>query len=260
MHNKSFSVDNAVSIVGGPNIGEEYFELTGGAAFVDFDMLSFGPVLQEISEPFDDFWNHFRALPAQYIAKSNKNETLERLRVTIGMDLRVLYDDIHAGAVRNDLLQDIFTERCLLYAAPAKLIADSPRKLEEKVGPEHQLVPSELRKLFLGADQELLFVSPYYVRLDNAVRFACDAISRGIEVISVTNSLASSNQLLVHSGHSNYRRDVIRAGVQLYEARVDAGQSMTNPDAVHQLGYQAGLDGLPRLAVHLQFVCANPTR
>jgi putative cardiolipin synthase len=236
MHNKSFSVDNAVSIVGGRNIGEEYFELKDGAVFVDFDVLAFGPVVTEISESFDDFWNHSHALPVDYVAKPNNDETLESFRVTTGKDLRVLYDDVYAGAFKNDLLQDIFTERRSLFPASARVIADSPDKLKAKVGPEHQMLLNELRELFLGAESELLFVSPYYVPLDSGVQFIRDVMSRGIEVIMVTNSLASNNHIAAHSGYSKYRRDVIRAGMQLYETRANAGRSIAgNEEAGEQM-------------------------
>jgi putative cardiolipin synthase len=226
MHNKSFSVDNAVSIIGGRNIGEEYFDLKDGAFFVDFDVLAVGPIVSEISKSFDEFWNHSRALPIEYVAKPNKNESLVSYRATTGKDLRVLYDDVYAGAFKNDLLQDIFTERRSLFPASANVIADSPDKLKEKADPEQQLLLNELRELLLGAERELLFVSPYYVPLDSGVQFARDAMSRGIELIMVTNSLASNNHIAVHSGYSKYRRDVIRAGVQLYETRADAGRSI----------------------------------
>jgi len=246
MHNKSFSVDNAVSIIGGRNIGEEYFDLKDGAVFVDFDVLAFGPIVSDISESFDDFWNNSRALPVEYVAKANKNETLESYRATTGQDLRVLYDDIYAEAFESDLLQDIFTERRLLFPAAARVIADSPDKLQEKVGPEHQLLLNELRELFLGAERELLFVSPYYVPLDNGVQFVRDAISRDIEVIMVTNSLASNNHIAVHSGYSKYRRDVIRAGMQVYETRANAGRSIAN-----------STDGPEQMTLHTKLIIVD---
>ncbi len=189
-------------------------------------MLAVGPIVSEISKSFDEFWNHSRALPIEYVAKPNKNESLVSYRATTGKDLRVLYDDVYAGAFKNDLLQDIFTERRSLFPASANVIADSPDKLKEKADPEQQLLLNELRELLLGAERELLFVSPYYVPLDSGVQFARDAMSRGIELIMVTNSLASNNHIAVHSGYSKYRRDVIRAGVQLYETRADAGRSI----------------------------------
>ncbi|MGI9265351.1 MAG: phospholipase D family protein [Gammaproteobacteria bacterium] len=226
MHNKSFSVDNAVSIIGGRNIGDEYFELNDSAVFVDFDVLAVGPIVSEISESFDDFWNHTHAIPIENVAKPLKKETLESFRATSGPDLRLLYGGVYAGTTLSDLLQELLTGRHQLYPASARVIADSPDKLSERVGPEHQLLLNELRQLLLGAERELLVVSPYYVPLENGIQFVQEAQSRGIEMTLVTNSLASTNHVAVHSGYSKYRRDLIRAGVQLYESRADAGRSI----------------------------------
>ena len=63
MHNKSFTVDNQATIVGGRNIAEEYFQLTADAEFVDFDILAFGPVAPAVSTTFDRYWNHQLAVP-----------------------------------------------------------------------------------------------------------------------------------------------------------------------------------------------------
>ena len=245
MHNKSFSADNAVSIIGGRNIGEEYFELKDGAVFVDFDLLAFGPVVSEISASFDDFWNHSLALPIEYVARPVKNETLEDYRAMSG-DLRGFYDDVYPGATNNDLLADILAGRLQLFSAPARVIADSPGKLQEKVGSEHQLLLNELRTLFLGAERELLIVSPYYVPLDRGVQFAREAIANGIEVTVITNSLASNNHIAVHSAYSRYRRDVIRAGVQIYETRADAGRSMATVE-----------DGPEQMTLHTKLIIVD---
>ncbi|UCC14613.1 MAG: phospholipase D family protein [Gammaproteobacteria bacterium] len=235
MHNKSFSVDNAMSIIGGRNIGDEYFELKDGAVFVDFDVLAVGPIVSEISESFDDFWNHSHAVPIENVAKPLKDETLESYRATSGEDLRVLYGRINGAAVKSDMIQDILTGRLQLYPAAARVIADSPDKLSKRAGPEHQLLLKELGELALGAECELLVVSPYYVPLESGIQFVKEARSRDIKLIMVTNSLASNNHIAVHSGYSKYRRDVIRAGVQLYETRADAGRSVASDDGPEQL-------------------------
>jgi putative cardiolipin synthase len=135
MHNKSFSVDNAVSIVGGRNIAEEYFELKDSEVFIDFDVLAFGPIVSEVSDSFDDFWNHSQALPIEYVAKPNKNETLADFRASTGQDLRVLYDDLFPGAIENTSLKDIHEEKLPLFPASAIVIADSPDKLQVRVDP-----------------------------------------------------------------------------------------------------------------------------
>ena len=83
MHNKSFTVDNAVSIVGGRNIADEYFQLKETAVFVDFDVLAVGPVAAEIAHSFDQYWNHSRAVPVEHFIKDKKGEDLETVREEI---------------------------------------------------------------------------------------------------------------------------------------------------------------------------------
>ena len=80
MHNKSFTVDNQISVVGGRNIADEYFQLKTGSVFVDFDVLAMGPIAAEISESFDNYWNHSRAVPMDQIATNKEDEELEALR------------------------------------------------------------------------------------------------------------------------------------------------------------------------------------
>ena len=74
MHNKSFTVDNSISVVGGRNIADEYFELKTDAVFVDFDVLALGPIAVDISKSFDEYWNHSRAVPISQFVKNQKKE------------------------------------------------------------------------------------------------------------------------------------------------------------------------------------------
>ena len=57
MHNKSFTVDNEVTILGGRNIGNEYFDADPDIAFADLDVLLIGPVVGNVSAAFDVYWN-----------------------------------------------------------------------------------------------------------------------------------------------------------------------------------------------------------
>jgi putative cardiolipin synthase len=58
MHNKSITVDNQLTIVGGRNIGDEYFDTSNHAQFTDLDVLAIGPVVRDASNMFDMYWNH----------------------------------------------------------------------------------------------------------------------------------------------------------------------------------------------------------
>lgn len=69
MHNKLFTVDNQVAILGGRNIGNEYFEADSDLAFSDLDVMAIGPVVKEVSSVFDRYWNSELAYPTSVLFK-----------------------------------------------------------------------------------------------------------------------------------------------------------------------------------------------
>ncbi len=64
MHNKSFTADNQVTIIGGRNVGDEYFGATDGVLFADLDAIAIGPVVGEVSNDFDRYWARDSSYPA----------------------------------------------------------------------------------------------------------------------------------------------------------------------------------------------------
>ena len=106
MHNKSFTVDNSISIVGGRNIADEYFQLKTDSVFIDFDVLAVGPIAAEISNSFDDYWNHSRAVPIDQVIDDPKKEDLETVRAAIAEEFDGLFDTIYQQAISSQLLQE----------------------------------------------------------------------------------------------------------------------------------------------------------
>ena len=226
MHNKSFTVDNQVSVVGGRNIADEYFQLKTDSVFVDFDMLALGPITYDISRNFDKFWNHSRAVPMHQIASNHKNEELEKVRSEIAEEFDKIYDTVYKQALESQLLQDLMADRQLLYPAEALVLSDSPDKLINKISEEHMQLATNLRDIVLSAKKEVIFISPYYVPRSSGVQLVRSLVNKGVRVIILTNSLASNNHIPVHSGYARYRKDVIKAGAELYEARANAAHEM----------------------------------
>ena len=58
MHNKSLIADNQIAVVGGRNLAVAYYQLEETGEFMDFDMLSLGPIVRDVSGEFDTYWNH----------------------------------------------------------------------------------------------------------------------------------------------------------------------------------------------------------
>jgi putative cardiolipin synthase len=239
MHNKSFTVDNSISIVGGRNIADEYFELKTDAAFVDFDVLAVGPIATDISHSFDEYWNHSRAVPIEQFIKSAKKEDLETVRADIAEEFDGIYDTVYNQALNSQLLVDFISDRRPLFPAPARVLADSPDKLVNEINETHMRLARDLHDVILGAETEIIFISPYYVPGEGGVQLIRDLVARGVRVVILTNSLASNNHVPVHSAYARYRRDVIRAGAELYEARANAARELSG-----------NADGPDRLTLH----------
>jgi putative cardiolipin synthase len=236
MHNKSFTVDNSISIVGGRNIADEYFQLKHDSVFIDFDMLVFGPVVREVSKSFDQYWNHERALPIEYVAQNKNDETLAEVRTQVSDQLNEIYTEVYTGALESELLQDLMADRRPLYPADARIIADRPDKLINEISREYMHLANDLREVLLSAEKEIFIITPYYVPGDSGVDFVRQLEERGVRVVIITNSLASNNHVPVHGAYSRYRKDVLRAGAEIYETRVNAAREISgNEDGPEKL-------------------------
>ncbi len=226
MHNKSFTVDNQASVVGGRNIADEYFQLKDDYFFEDFEVLAVGPIADEISKSFDKFWNHSHAVPIDHFVSNKQSEELETVRAEVTEELQQVYATVYQQTTESDLLQDLMADRLPLIPAEARLLSDSPDKLINEISEEQMQLANDLREVLLSAKEEVIIITPYYVPRDEGIQLLRNLTNSGLRVVIVTNSLASNNHVPVHSGYAKYRKPAIRAGAELYEVRADAGREL----------------------------------
>ena len=141
-------------------------------------------------------------------------------------EAQATYAGIYEEAMSSELLQNLITGDQPLFVANALVIADDPDKLVNPVGAEHMGLATDVDEILRKAEHELIFISPYYVPGDDGVQYARDLVENGVRVVVVTNSLASNNHVAVHSGYAGYRKEVLEAGVELYEVRANAGNEV----------------------------------
>ena len=250
MHNKSFTADNQATIVGGRNIGDEYFEARSDLDFGDLDVMAVGPVVQQVSDSFDLYWNSESAYPISALTSARvSNEQIERGR----RGLRE-HSDSQRGSAYAELLRDSALARDLhagalgLYWCKAEALFDDPVKVTES--PENQrthLLP-RLRPITEATQHELLVVSPYFVPGKAGVEYFRALRSRGVKVAVLTNSLAATDVSAVHAGYSRYRRPLLEAGVTLYEVKPNA--SRVDDESKGKAGSGSGLGGSSRASLH----------
>lgn len=219
MHNKSFTVDNQVTIVGGRNIADEYYQTGGETEFIDEDLLAIGSVVDEVSDGFDEYWNSPEAIPMgafdKMVAHSSVADSLEEGRK---------YVDQHRGKPFlqgvDSALIDSFVDGYLdLVAAPARIVQDHPDKVRNLVRRRGSETSEYLQKLVSAAEKELIVISPYFVPQKQGVDFFGALVKKGVRVIIISNSLASTNHSSVHAVYARYRKPLLQHGVELYELR-----------------------------------------
>jgi len=222
MHNKAFIVDNAIAMVGGRNIADEYFALNEAIEFADYDIAGLGPVAADLSDTFDAYWNDDLSVPLRAIRGIPAN-TPEGFPAGRRVDPLRLAEArrVHAGALETAVLSDLREGRRAPVSAAARAVTDPPEKLRRPVSSGYEVMWDELAALIETALEEIVIVTPYFVPQRARAALLTRARVRGVRVVVITNSLSSTNHPVVHGGYFPYRRELLRAGVELYEARAD---------------------------------------
>ena len=222
MHNKSFTVDNIMTIVGGRNVGDEYFGAHKEVNFGDMDVLAVGPAAVKVGEEFDLYWNSEVAYPMESLVRSRGD--LKKLRHDLEEYAEAQRDSPYEQRVRtSDLVRDVeagnpdfqWGHALVFYDLPQKLITDTEDRATH-MGPK-------LRPYTVGQlHRELLMFSPYFVPGEEGVEVLTGLEKRGVEVRVVTNSLASTDVGIVHAGYAKYRKPLLQGGVEIFDLKPDA--------------------------------------
>jgi putative cardiolipin synthase len=209
MHNKSFTADNQATIVGGRNVGDEYFGAGEGQLFVDLDVIAVGPVVPDVSRDFDRYWESGSSYPA------------DRLLAPATFPL----PDVAASAAsyleavrRSPFVGELLEGRLPLEWVPVRLISDDPAKGLGRAAPG-SLLPDKLKDVLGEPRSDMDLVSAYFVPAEAGTAMFVDLARRGVKLRILTNSLEATDVAVVHSGYAKRREVLLEAGAALYELR-----------------------------------------
>jgi putative cardiolipin synthase len=231
MHNKSFTVDNQVSVVGGRNIGNEYFAAGGGVAFADLDVIAVGSAVSEVSKEFDLYWNSLSAYPAASFVGTSRPDGASKLEAIFASTRADPVSVAYLQEVRETpLVRNLLDHELDFDWVKARLLYDDPVKtIDKNAGTEILLFP-ELVRAMGPAEKSIDLVSPYFVPGEAGTTTLATLASGGVKVRILTNSLASTDVKAVHAGYAKRREDLLRAGVTLYELKSTAAQESDEHD------------------------------
>ena len=219
MHNKSFTVDGQVTIVGGRNVGDEYFDAAGGVLFSDLDIMAVGAVVGDVAQDFDRYWNSRSAYRLQSLVPAPAAADAAALRRATDALTRAPAALSYLKAIRASPFAAQLTQQALpLEWTPVRVVSDDPAKVLGLAGPEAD-VALRLPALLGAPTHQVDLVSPYFVPgpIWNA-RLGVLAGS-GVKVRVLTNSLEATDVLAVHAGYAKWRVPLLRAGVALLELK-----------------------------------------
>ena len=225
MHNKLWVADNAVAIVGGRNLGDEYFDSNAQANFSDLDLLAVGPVVSQLSSCFDDYWNSSAAVPFAAFIEGEPGPD-ERQQARAALDERLAHAAIASYRQWIDesgLPRQLRSARLPLHWARAQAACDRPDKAQELTSDDIRHTWPDSSGVPLLTKSELIVVTPYFIPSEKARQHLADMRRRSVRVAVLTNSLISTDAPAAHAGYARYRGDLLRIGVELFELRPQPG-------------------------------------
>jgi len=232
MHNKSFTADNQVTIIGGRNVGDEYFGAGQGPLFVDLDVLAVGPVVNDVSTDFDRYWASASSYPAASVLEPASSKAIAGVADSVQ---HVERDPAAAAYVqalaRQPFVRDLLSRTLDFEWAATRMVSDDPAKGLGRVA-SGGLLTDRLRQAIGAPTSELELVSPYFVPGSEGVDAFAAMAGRGVKVTVLTNSLAATDVAAVHAGYARRRKPLLEAGVKLFEMKREASGATTHDRAL----------------------------
>ncbi|PCJ35097.1 MAG: phospholipase [Cellvibrionales bacterium] len=229
MHNKVMIIDGRIALLGGRNIADQYFGLHASSNFRDMELIVGGPIIGDISNGFDQYWNNDWSFPAETFISANNTDTTTDSTVPPTPSISHIHQEESPQKRSAQWL------RLVEQAIPGKahLLLDKP-PLKNPAIPNQAPIQlgSEIITLIESATTDIWIISAYLIPTSPFEKAIEDAENRGVDVHILTNSIRSNNHISAHSAYRKHIRRLLAHGANLYEMRIDAkdrGRYMQEP-------------------------------
>lgn len=229
MHNKSMTFDKQITIIGGRNIGDEYLSNDTNSQFADLDVLLIGKVVADIDNSFASYWSAPISFDIETLATLDKGETtdflegLDKLRDDEKNNSKSSLDVYKTAIEDSSIDSDLINKRVPFRWTDMQFLSDDVGKLTKTVPADTNLV-HQLRTLLGSPTKRLTIISSYFVPTKDGVNTLVELAKAGIDIKILTNSFDATDVTAVHSGYSQWRPSLLRAGVKIYELKSTASE------------------------------------
>ena len=251
MHNKLFVVDGAVALIGGRNIGDQYFQVDPESQFADDDVFVTGPMVSRLADTFQAYWDSKIAIPVEALAPAEQYNATRAAELSARHTAaqKATAADAHYGEklAAGEPLASLLSGATPVSWASAELACDTPDK-QSAAGDQHAgsltfgLVATAVRE----TQSELLMVTPYLVPSAEELKLLTER-PPGRRVRILTNSLEATNDPLAEAGYDHHRVALLQSGIELYELRA-------SPESTRGSGQSAKMTRYGTYSLHAKLL------
>ncbi len=221
MHNKALIADGSAAIIGGRNIGNVYFASSKETVFIDYDILAIGKVVPDIYKAFDLYWNSKEAEPSQEVFVYNDTKSYLDAKKDLEDELNIFRKSSIGKAIINSEFNKkiAHNDLQLIVAKRTDFYYDHPSKVTTNENDNSTHISSQISEDLKHVKDDLVIISPYFIPSDKMMLKLKTLRKQGVKVTIITNSLASTDVLLVYGGYKGYIKALVEMGVNLYEIK-----------------------------------------
>lgn len=220
MHNKLFIVDDIALIIGGRNLADNYFDQNSGVNFIDTDVLFIGKAAQDARTSFNAYWDFHRSIPVSLL---KLKMPMRRLKAS----MEKIKNNPQWGQYEAQIKTLMYKYKNGDFKAQwghAVFIADTPLKIDDPSIPSP--IAGALGEILNFTRESLYISAAYLVPSKEGMKHFKSLLDSGVSVHILTNSLASTDSLVVYGAWERYRDALIEQGAHIYELQyMGAGKS-----------------------------------
>lgn len=234
MHNKSMIFDHQLAIIGGRNIGDEYLRGDKDDAFADLDVLLAGKVAADVDDNFERYWQSGLAYDIERLVRSNNKSTTDTVaspqpflqtltKIAPANPNSKLNSSVqlYQSSRRAGLDKYLLNHNVNFRWSVINFVSDDVRKLRQ-TDEKYERVVHQLQDIIGTPKQRFTIISSYFVPTKRGIAELSKLAHDGVKVTLLTNSFNSTDVPIVHSGYSETRKALLKAGIALYELKADA--------------------------------------
>ncbi len=259
MHNKSFIADQQISLIGGRNMGNQYYNVSDQYQFSDVDVMLVGSANDEIVHSFDEYWNDEYAYNVRDLLSPSQHslrfpELKQQLTEHAAQASVQNYLDL---ANRSQSFENWLNHHIQLDWVPATVLKDSPAKIKQNALPDDYLY-HQLGETLYAPVSSLDIISAYFIPEESGTEILTKLAKQGVKVRVLTNSYQANDVPLVHAFYRKYRPELLLNGVKLYEflAVPDFDQLNENTMEIAKKA-KISLKSLSRSSLHTKMITVD---